>query len=136
MNLFDVIEVIEKLFFFLFYLFFCYILEYLCKFISYEFVIGIMGKSGVGKFLFCNVLFQGEVILVSDVYVGIWEVQCFCLSGYGYSMVIIDLFGVGESWDRDVEYEVLYCDILFEFDLVLWLIKVDDCVLFVDEYFW
>ncbi|MBW6101324.1 hypothetical protein HTY54_20665 [Escherichia coli] len=34
--------------------------------------------------------------------------------------------GVGESRDRDAEYEALYRDILLELDSVLWLIKADD----------
>ncbi|BBU81068.1 hypothetical protein EIMP300_24680 [Escherichia coli] len=51
-------------------------------------------------------------------------------------MVITDLPGVGESRDRDAEYEALYRDILPELDLVLWLIKADDRALSVDEYFW
>lgn len=51
-------------------------------------------------------------------------------------MVITDLPGVGESRDRDAEYEALYRDILLELDLVLWLIKADDRALSVDEYFW
>ncbi|VDY90452.1 putative GTP-binding protein [Escherichia coli] len=51
-------------------------------------------------------------------------------------MVITDLPGVGESQDRDAEYEALYRDILPELDLVLWLIKADDRALSVDEYFW
>ncbi len=49
--------------------------------------------------------------------------QRFRLSGHGHSMVITDLPGVGESRDRDAEYEALYRDILPELDLVLWLIK-------------
>nr|MDN1197076.1 hypothetical protein [Escherichia coli] len=53
-----------------------------------------------------------------------------------HSMVITDLPGVGESRDRDAEYEALYRDILPELDLVLWLIKADDRALSVDEYFW
>lgn len=40
-------------------------------------------------------------------------------------MIITDLPGVGESRDRDAEYEALYRDILPELDLVLWLIKAD-----------
>lgn len=51
-------------------------------------------------------------------------------------MVITDLPGVGESRDRDAEYEALYRDILPELDLVLWLIKADDRALSMDEYFW
>ena len=43
---------------------------------------------------------------------------------------------MGESRDRDAEYEALYRDILPELDPVLWLIKADDRALSVDEYFW
>ncbi len=84
----------------------------------------------------CNALFQGEVTPVSDVHAGTREVRRFRLSGHGHSMVITDLPGVGESRDRDAEYEALYRDILPELDLVLWLIKADDRALSVDEYFW
>lgn len=95
-----------------------------------------MGKSGAGKSSLCNALFQGEVTPVSDVHAGPREVQRFRLNGHGHSMVITDLPGVGESRDRDAEYEALYRDILLELDLVLWLIKADDRALSVDEYFW
>ncbi|MDY8416713.1 YfjP family GTPase, partial [Escherichia coli] len=84
--------------------------------------IGIMGKSGAGKSSLCNALFQGEVTPVSDVHAGTREVRRFRLSGHGHSMIITDLPGVGESRDRDAEYEALYRDILPELDLVLWLI--------------
>ena len=113
-----------------------HILEHLRKLTSHEPVIGIMGKSGAGKSSLCNALFQGEVTPVSDVHAGTREVQRFRLSGHGHSMVITDLPGVGESRDRDAEYEALYRDILPELDLVLWLIKADDRALSVDEYFW
>ncbi|MEQ4894453.1 GTPase family protein [Escherichia coli] len=112
------------------------ILEHLHSVIHYEPVIGIMGKSGAGKSSLCNALFQGEVTPVSDVHAGTREVRRFRLSGHGHSMIITDLPGVGESRDRDTEYEALYRDILPELDLVLWLIKADDRALSVDEYFW
>ncbi|ELE75315.1 hypothetical protein A1UY_00544 [Escherichia coli KTE81] len=84
-----------------------------------------MAKSGAGKSSLCNALFQGEVTPVSDVHAGTREVRRFRLSGHGHSMIITDLPGVGESRDRDAEYEALYRDILPELDLVLWLIKAD-----------
>ncbi|STF43531.1 putative GTP-binding protein [Escherichia coli] len=80
--------------------------------------------------------FRGRSPPVSDVHAGTREVRRFRLSGHGHSMIITDLPGVGESRDRDAEYEALYRDILPELDLVLWLIKADDRALSVDEYFW
>ncbi|YCU08870.1 GTPase [Escherichia coli] len=136
MNPSDAIEAIEKPLSSLPYSLSRHILEHLRKLTSHEPVIGIMGKSGAGKSSLCNALFQGEVTPVSDVHAGPREVRRFRLSGHGHSMVITDLPGVGESRDRDAEYEALYRDILPELDLVLWLIKADDRALSVDEYFW
>ena len=60
MNPSDAIEAIEKPLSSLPYSLSRHILEHLRKLTSHEPVIGIMGKSGAGKSLLCNALFQGR----------------------------------------------------------------------------
>ncbi|CCF08512.1 GTPase family protein [Escherichia coli] len=103
---------------------------------QYEPVIGIMGKTGVGKSSLCNALFQGEVTPVSDVKACTRDVLRFRLCNGNHSLMVVDLPGVGESEQRDEEYTALYRHILPELDLVLWVIKTDDRALSVDEYFY
>lgn len=50
-------------------------------------------------------------------------------------MILLDVPGVGESSDRDAEYDALYRQWLPRLDLVLWIIKADDRALAVDEDF-
>ncbi|EGX6987565.1 TPA: GTPase family protein [Escherichia coli] len=103
---------------------------------QYEPVIGIMGKTGVGKSSLCNALFQGEVTPVSDVKACTRDVLRFRLCNGNHSLMVVDLPGVGESEQRDEEYTALYRHILPELDLVLWVIKTDDRALSVDEHFY
>ncbi len=103
---------------------------------QYEPVIGIMGKTGSGKSSLCNALFQGEVTPVSNVEACTRDVLRFRLRNGDHSLMIVDLPGVGESEQRDDEYAALYRRILPELDLVLWVIKVDDRALSVDEHFY
>ena len=103
---------------------------------QYEPVIGIMGKTGVGKSSLCNALFQGEVTPVSNVEACTRDVLRFRLSTGSHSLLLVDLPGVGESKERDEEYTTLYRRILPELDLVLWIIKTDDRALSVDEHFY
>lgn len=112
------------------------ILDHIQKLTHYEPVIGIMGKTGAGKSSLCNALFQGEVTPVSDVNACTRDVLRFRLSRDQHSLILIDLPGVGESEQRDKEYESLYRNILPELDLILWVIKADDRAFSVDEHFY
>lgn len=113
-----------------------HILERLRSLTQYEPVIGIMGKTGVGKSSLCNALFQGEVTPVSNIESCTRDVLRFRLHNGNHGLMIVDLPGVGESEQRDEEYTALYRRILPELDLVLWIIKADDRALSVDEHFY
>ena len=89
-----------------------HILDHIQKLTHYEPVIGIMGKTGAGKSSLCNALFQGEVTPVSDVDACTRDILRFRLSRGEQSLLLLDLPGVGESEQRDKEYESLYRPIL------------------------
>lgn len=112
------------------------ILHQVSQLTNYEPVIGIMGKTGVGKSSLCNALFADKVSPVSDVTACTRDPLCFRLQVGEHAMTIVDLPGVGESERRDVEYAELYRQQLPRLDLVLWLIKADDRALAVDEHFY
>lgn len=112
------------------------ILKHIHSLTDYEPVIGIMGKTGVGKSSLCNALFHGEVSPVSDVAACTREPLRFRLRSGNNSLMLMDLPGVGESEQRDREYDALYQRVLPELDLILWVIKADDRALSVDERFY
>lgn len=113
-----------------------HILHQVSQLTNYVPVIGIMGKTGVGKSSLCNALFADKVSPVSDVTACTRDPLCFRLQVGEHAMTIVDLPGVGESERRDVEYAELYSQQLPRLDLVLWLIKADDRALAVDEHFY
>ncbi|WP_330985153.1 MULTISPECIES: GTPase family protein [Enterobacterales] len=104
--------------------------------IDYEPSIGVMGKSGAGKSSLCNAIFKGEVCAVSDVEACTREVQRLKIQFGHRTLEIVDIPGVGESAERDEEYEELYSELLPELDLVLWVIKADDRAFSADEHFY
>lgn len=112
------------------------ILQQINQLTHYEPVIGIMGKTGAGKSSLCNALFASEVSPVSDVVACTRAPLQFSLQVGESVMTLVDLPGVGESSLRDTEYAALYREQLPRLDLVLWLIKVDDRALTVDEHFY
>lgn len=112
------------------------ILQQINQLTRYEPVIGIMGKTGVGKSSLCNALFAGDISPVSDVAACTREPLRFRLQVGDRYMTLVDLPGVGESGARDTEYAAMYREQLPRLDLVLWLIKADDRALAVDEHFY
>ncbi|CAI1006817.1 MULTISPECIES: GTPase family protein [Serratia] len=111
------------------------ILERIRQTITYEPVIGIMGKTGAGKSSLCNALFQQPLSPVSDVQGCTREPLRFTLNAGGRRLTLVDLPGAGESLDYDREYQQLYQDQLPKLDLILWVMKADDRACATDEAF-
>lgn len=108
------------------------IIKQLNNIVNYQPVIGIMGKTGAGKSSLCNALFRNTVSAVSHTSACTREPQRFTLQAGDRQVTIVDLPGVGESPERDEEYQALYQRMLPELDLVLWLIKTEDRALTPD----
>lgn len=102
------------------------ILSRLQEAISYEPVIGIMGKSGAGKSSLCNALFQQPVCLTSGLLGCTREPQRLVLDVGNRCMTLVDLPGVGETPEYDEEYLALYKALLGELDLIIWVLRADD----------
>ena len=76
--------------------------------IQYEPMVGIFGKTGAGKSSLCNALFGRDICPISDIAACTRTAQQVRLNVVGKGMTLLDVPGVGESGDRDAEYDVLY----------------------------
>lgn len=112
------------------------LIKELSQLITYEPVIGIMGKTGVGKSSLCNALFRSEVCAVNAVEACTREPQRVRLRFGQHYLTLVDLPGVGESQQRDTEYRELYREQLPKLDMVLWVLKADDRAFSVEETFY
>jgi small GTP-binding protein len=97
--------------------------------------VGILGKTGAGKSSLCNAIFGKKMAEISDIAACTREPQSIFLpsAGGASGIILIDMPGVGESQDRDIEYMELYKSLLPELDIILWVIKGDDRALSVDQ---
>lgn len=112
------------------------VIEKLNEVTGYTPRVGVLGKTGVGKSSLCNALFGKDVALISDIEACTREPQEVFLSlkeDESGGIILIDVPGVGESRERDLEYKELYKKLLPKFDLVLWVLKADDRAYSVDE---
>jgi len=104
---------------------------------SYIPKVGVLGKTGVGKSSLCNALFGRDICAISDVEACTRDPQKVILSfGSAGGLELIDVPGVGESNERDKEYDELYQNLLPELDLIFWVFKGDDRAAASDEKFY
>ncbi|TKV07676.1 GTP-binding protein HSR1 [Citrobacter sp. wls619] len=112
------------------------LIKELSQLITYEPVIGIMGKTGAGKSSLCNALFRSEVCAVNAIEACTREPQHVRLQFGQHYLTLVDLPGVGESQNRDSEYRELYKEQLPKLDMVLWVLKADDRAFSIEEQFY
>ncbi|AJJ68128.1 HSR1-like GTP-binding protein [Yersinia intermedia] len=113
-----------------------HLIKELNQLVTYEPVIGIMGKTGVGKSSMCNALFRGDVCAVNAVEACTRQPQRIRLRFGSHYLTLIDLPGVGENQQRDEEYRELYRELMPQLDMVLWVLKADDRAFSVEEQFY
>lgn len=104
--------------------------------LTYEPTIGVFGKTGAGKSSLCNAIFGRDICEISDVAACTREPQEVIIGIGDKGIKLIDVPGVGESNERDREYQKLYRKLLPQLDLVLWVLKGDDRAFSSDEEFY
>ena len=110
--------------------------EQLSRWFNYQPKIGLMGKTGAGKSSLCNALFGQDICKISDVQACTREPQEILLSMGNNGLTLVDIPGVGESSERDVEYAALYQKLLPELDLIVWVLKADERAYGADQAIW
>ena len=102
--------------------------------VSYEPRVGIFGKTGAGKSSLCNALFGQQICKISDVEACTRRQQEITLNiSNKKGIKVIDVPGVGENTDRDVEYGKLYSNLMPSLDVILWVLKADERAYASDE---
>lgn len=108
----------------------------IAQIINYRPTVGVFGKTGAGKSSLCNALFGQAICPISNIEACTRTPQEVEL-GFGKGgITLLDVPGVGESNERDREYEALYRSLLPKLDLVLWVLKGDDRAYASDETFY
>ena len=90
--------------------------------------IGVIGKTGSGKSTLCNTL-CGQNIAKTDP-----AIPCTAdpqeiplnISGSDYDYTLIDMPGIAETKEKDIEYIDLYKEYIHRFDLVVWVLDATE----------
>ena len=94
---------------------------------SYTPKVAVFGDTGAGKSSLCNALFGKNIAKISDVVACTRDPQnIFIGNKKDGGINLIDVPGIAEDEDKNIEYMELYESLIPEVDLVLWAIKSDD----------
>jgi len=94
--------------------------------ITYEPVIGLMGKTGVGKSSLCNTLFNPPPAKVDAVMGCSRRVERYKVIHGSHTLHIADFPGIAETPELDTLYQQLYLSWSSKLDLIVWVLKADE----------